>query len=545
MRLRLLTISLSLCLILSMTGCGNSSSATPASESSSESPLTVADSDAVPCIEETFDETLGSALARGSVTLEQTLEGEDGSGALKITGRTDSWNGVNFDGNAFRGNTISANASLKGESNTFHISIQYDLDGSTVYSWITTSHGNADRFVTSVGSFTIPENAENIFVYIESDDTGDILVDSFTIKVSGDYKVPGEIKPIQMADTSGYPSLRETYSDYFDIGVAVNPATVSGEYYPDLICRQFSSITNENNLKPDTIIDKNATLSDTENNGTRLVLDFSKVSSELDFAVANNLKVRGHTLIWHSQTPEWIFYENFDPEGELASRELMLTRMENYIHDVFTFADTNYPGLFYAWDIVNEAVDDSGGLRNSLWRQTIGDDYIEQAFAFARKYAPEGIALFYNDYNSYQPGKQSDIIHILEPVAQSGNLDGMGMQGHIDTTVNSAAFVNAAKKYAQRLNVVIHITELDISQPDISSDPAADQGAYFHEFFTAVYEGVTAGVPIESVTFWGLTDPLSWKAGDKPLLFEGDLTAKPAFYKIIEALEQKKSEEAP
>lgn len=336
------------------------------------------------------------------------------------------------------------------------------------------------------------------------------------------------------ADTSDYPSLKETYADYFRMGVCINPVTVTKTEYRTLICQQFNNVTNENNLKPEAIIDRAATLADPDANKEHFLLDFSSAEAELNFAVENQMQVRGHTLIWHSQTPDFIFYENYDTQGKLADRELMLKRMENYICDVFTWADTYYPNLFYAWDIANECIDDKGGLRDSLWHQTIGDDYLEYAFAYARKYAPANIALFYNDYNSYQTQKQTDIINVLTPISQAGNLDGVGMQGHIDTNVSPARFTFAAKKYAETLSVIIHVTELDVVSPS-AGNPEKFQGNYYGRLFRALMDAKNDGVPIENVSVWGLTDSLSWKADDHPLLFQDDLTPKEAFYEIIEA----------
>lgn len=330
---------------------------------------------------------------------------------------------------------------------------------------------------------------------------------------------------------SDLPSLKELYADYFQMGVCINPVTVSDNQYKELICHEFNSVTNENNLKPENIISKSATLADLEGNREHIQLDFTRVIPELDFAVRNHLKVRGHTLIWHSQTPDWIFYKDYDPSGEPADRELMLKRMENYIHDVFSFISTNYPDLFYAFDIANECVDDNGGMRDSLWRKTIGDDYLNYAFSYARTYAPEEILLFYNDYNTYQPAKQADIINLLSPVAEAGNLDGIGMQSHLDTDVSPARFTFAAQKYADELHVVIHITELDIVQPD-AGNPEKIQGLYYKRFFDALVAAKKNGTPIESVSVWGLTDGLSWKSDDHPLLFHSDLTPKDCFYEI-------------
>ncbi len=334
---------------------------------------------------------------------------------------------------------------------------------------------------------------------------------------------------------SSYPALQHLYKDFFHVGVAINPAIISNENFSSLVCSQFDSITLENNLKPENIIDKNATLSDPDANQAHLVLNFTAAKAELDFAAAQGMTARGHTLIWHSQTPNWIFYRDFDTKGELADRTLMLERMENYIKDVFDWAGSNYPGLFSAWDIVNEAIDDTGGLRDTLWRQTIGDDYVELAFAFARKYAPQEMFLFYNDYNSYKSNKQTDIIELLKPVAAAGNLDGMGMQGHIGTYVKPELFIHALEKYTDQLNVVVHVTELDVTQPGTAT-AEYDQGVYYQNLFRALLESRDAGIPLESVSFWGLTDALSWKSKESPLLFHGDLSAKPAYFGVVYAV---------
>ena len=112
------------------------------------------------------------------------------------------------------------------------------------------------------------------------------------------------------------------------------------------------------------------------------------------------MKVRGHVLIWYSQTPDWIFYNDFDKNAGLASREVMLARMESYIKQVFEkLEESGYLDLFYAYDIVNEAWMEDGTMRDSLWLNTIGDDFMWYAFQYANKYAPDYIDLYYNDYN--------------------------------------------------------------------------------------------------------------------------------------------------
>jgi len=487
-----------------------------------------------PVIEEDFDGKTNLALERGPVSFEIIDEGTDGSKALLIDGRTDAWNGANFTCDEYRGNTIRVSANVKSSGKSVRFSIQYDVDGITAYNWITSVPTTEDKYAFLTGTYDVPTDAENIFVYVESDTTDAIYLDDLVITTEGNYIKPEAIAKKVMADTSEYPSLKELYADYFEIGCCINPAIISTDDYSELLIKEFSSVTMENDLKPESILDKAASMENLTDGGTHLVVNMDVAKEELDFAVNNGMKVRGHTLIWHSQTPDWIFYVDYDTKGELADRKLMLTRVDNYMKDVFTYVDENYDGLFYAWDIVNEAMEDNGKMRESLWYETIGEDYVEQVFAIARKYANKDIKLFYNDYNSFQSSKQKGIIEMLKPVADAGNLDGVGMQGHLYTGENPEHFAKAAKRYADELGVVVHITEIDVTTPSGNS-PEGEHGKYYGNLFKALKEAKTNGVPIESVSIWGLTDSLSWKAGEKPLLFNGDLSAKQAFYEVIDA----------
>ena len=142
---------------------------------------------------------------------------------------------------------------------------------------------------------------------------------------------------------------------------------------------------------------------------------------------------------------------------------------------------------------------------------------------------------FWNDYNEYQTSKQEDILKMLKPVAAAGNIDGMGMQSHISSGLNIDNYVAAAKKYADELGVIIHITELDVTAPK-SLNPMYDQGVYLKKFFEAIIAADKAGVPIECVTVWGLTDDMSWKSSTKPLLFYGNLSPKPAYEGVMCAI---------
>lgn len=344
--------------------------------------------------------------------------------------------------------------------------------------------------------------------------------------------------------TEGLPSMKDLYADDMYIGTCVSGYQITDPDYINLIKEQFSSMTCENEMKPDSLLDRDTTLSDIEKYRECPAVHFDSCIDQIEFAKANGLKMRGHTLVWYSQTPEWLFYKDYDTSGELADRDLMLKRMENYIKAVFEWADSEYPGLFYAWDVVNEAAaDDRSAKRDCLWLQTIGDDYIEKAFEYARKYQPEGVKLYYNDYNAFQFNKQMAILEFLKPVAEAGNIDGVGMQSHIGTWCDPEMYASAVRRYNKELGVEVSITELDISK-DNTDDWEEKQGEYAQRFMEKILELKAEGIPIPSFTVWGLTDAVSWKKQEMPLLFSLSFTPKPAFYGIIKAKDPSLAENA-
>lgn len=489
-----------------------------------------------PDISENFEGNSNISIPRGDVSISLVNDCNEGSWAISVSNRIKNWNGVQFSAEEFRGNTIKASAYVKSSSTSTRLSIQYDIYGSTNYSTINSINSNADQYLKAEGTFKIPENADNIFVYIEADGVDDIFVDDVSIQCVGEYIKPGEITMPEYQDTSKYPSLKDMYNSQFKIGSAISKEEIKVPEKANLISEQFNSITMGNEFKPDSILDYNKSISDLNKYNENPAVNFENVVDIMEFAKSNNMEVRGHTLIWHSQTPTWLFYENYDLNGELASRELMLKRMENYIKSVMDWTNNNYPGIIYAWDVVNEAIDDNTNeLRDSYWYKTIGADYVERAFEFSRKYAPKGTELFYNDYNEYNPQKREGIIKLLKPIAEAGNLDGMGMQSHISTSVYIPLYIESLEKYYTDLNVKIHITELDIEMPKCDFKEY-EQAVYYNKLFKALINEVKLGIPLESVTIWGVTDDLSWKASNEPLLFNSNLSYKEAFTGVVDAI---------
>ena len=275
-------------------------------------------------------------------------------------------------------------------------------------------------------------------------------------------------------------------------------------------------------------------------------ISLNEADEMLKFAGENKIPVRGHVLVWHSQTPDWFFKENFDPNGEWVSKDKMTKRLENYIKTVMETLKKDYPDVeFYAWDVVNEAASDAGTIRDagsnnevngqSAWVKVYGDQsYIPLAFEFAKKYAPAGCKLFYNDYNEYSPNKQAYIISdILKPLVEKNLIDGVGMQSHISMSYPTIDLYKSAMQQYADLGLEIQVTELDVSE---KSNEYADQLALaqrYQDVFKMYKEMKDSGVNLSAVVLWGITDSTSW-IGGYPLLFDKDYQAKPSYYAVID-----------
>ena len=371
------------------------------------------------------------------------------------------------------------------------------------------------------------ENAPTVFIP-EAKNTQELILEVDTDPSHRDKR---------FVETADYAQLKETYKDKFYFGCAVSERVMGNNEYTELTVAQFNSYTAENAMKPDSGLDWKTAAKNPEFYKEHAPVNFNRFKNCLDYAQAHNMKVRGHTLVWHSQTPEEFFHVNYDKASAFCDKELMLKRMENYIKDVLEWTNANYPGLIYAWDVVNEAIDDGSGMRKqSNWYKVVGEDFVAKAFEYARKYAAPGVKLFYNDYNAYQARKQRDILKVIKPIAEAGNLDGVGMQSHLGLYLNPNDFMKAVKKYHDELGCEIHITELDVGNDKKKVDDwEKKQADFMTRFFTALQKTIDEGVPVTSVTIWGLTDDMSWRQNEGALLFEMDLTKKPAFDAIIEA----------
>lgn len=465
-----------------------------------------------------------------------TAKAYSGSKSMCVSGRTKNWNGPQFSlSNVCEaGVEYTVSAAVCAEwYNTINMSLEYtDAGGERHYSTLGQVGGDGWMTFEDVKvSFT--SDVTNVYVYFEGTDTANLYIDDFVLKSAPVYDIQEDIA-----------SLKDVYADYFTIGCATTAAELAPTSAQNLIKKHYNSITPGNEMKPDALLDYNATIASGSNVDPQVNLTSAR--SILNFARDNNIPVRGHVLVWHQQTPDWFFRENYEANGAWASEEVMTQRLENYIKNVFAALAEEYPDVnFYAYDVVNECYLDNGNLRDpganngsqqtSPWVQIYGDDeYIELAFTYARKYAPEGTKLYYNDFNEYIDGKTNAMCELAKKLSAKGVLDGLGLQSHLDVGFPSAsAYRKAMEKFAAT-GVDIQVTELDITTSDTSEAGLEKQAQIYSDIMDVCVDYADS---ISAVVFWGITDDTSWRGDRLPLLFNGDYTAKPSYYAIIDGIE--------
>jgi endo-1,4-beta-xylanase len=364
------------------------------------------------------------------------------------------------------------------------------------------------------------------------------------------------------------PALHEVFNDYFQVGIAINGnarsnAAISSPELAAIIKYHANSTVYTNLMKPSYLLDHEVSTALAEEGDQAAVgVNFASCIPGLDFAKENNLGMRGHTLVWHTQTPDWFFHVDYNTELDLVDKETMLARMENYIRQVLEFTQENYPGVIHSWDVVNEAVSRSAGhfdnstgwftrthvgsgddARETLWYKVVGVDYVEKAFEFARRYAAPDVRLFYNDYNTFDTPKTDAIVALLEMLLEKDLIDGMGMQSAFGLNWPSdvrTSFTQALGKFGE-LGLEIHMTEVTMRVDN--ENQFFTQANKYKEFFDTLLEmHVTNGGPanITNVTFFGIMDRYLFYPDDTQLhwLFDADLQPKPSYYAVAGAVEQ-------
>lgn len=368
--------------------------------------------------------------------------------------------------------------------------------------------------------------------------------------------------PFDLSAALTAPSLKDMCSDYFRLGAglygsALSNCAINSPEYMIVVKKHFNSVTLTNLMKPAYILDQTRSMQNAAQGIKDPALSFSNCDPVLAWCMENGVQLRGHTLVWHAQTPEWFFREGYTDDGLLVDRETMLYRLESYIRQYLTYVQENYPGVVYCWDVVNEAVEpssagDAGSFfycrksyddgKPNLWYQVIGEDYVEMAFTYARKYAADGVSLFYNDYNAYEPKKLENIYKLCEYLNSKGLIDGIGMQGYWGISYPALGTIkDAISKYAE-LGLEIQITELSIGAENTSKEAFEAQGVRYASIMRLLQSLDTASggkANITAVTFFGLMDGYMLYSNDTNTsrLFDSGLQPKPAFNHILETFE--------
>lgn len=336
------------------------------------------------------------------------------------------------------------------------------------------------------------------------------------------------------ATTAQAQGLKDAYKDYFTIGVAVNKHNIAQPEQIALIKREFNSVTAENDMKPVSVHPKEG------------VWNWGAADSIANFCRQNGIKLRGHCLVWHSQFSDWMFT---DKKGKEVKKEVFYQRLREHIHTVVN----RYKDIVYAWDVVNEAMNDNNMMRfrpgqePSPYRQSrlfklCGDEFIAKAFEYAHEADPNAL-LFYNDYNAADPKKCERIYNMVKKMQDAGvPITGIGMQGHYNIYGPSEKDVDAALTKYSQLVKHIHITELDIrtneemgGQLQFSRGQAVAQPAYIAALQEDQYARVFRVLRkhkdvIDNVTFWNLSDRDSWLGvNNHPLLFDANYKAKKVY----------------
>lgn len=320
--------------------------------------------------------------------------------------------------------------------------------------------------------------------------------------------------------------LKDAYRKHFMIGVAVNQRNIRDSVQTNLICREFNSITAENDMKPQP----------TEPREGQFF--WERADRVANFCRENGIRLRGHCLVWHNQIGEWIYT---DSAGNEATKELVLERIRNHIRTVVN----RYKDVVYCWDVVNEAITDNpkaeNPFRQSRLYKICGDEFIREAFRAAREADPNTL-LFYNDYNECDSMKSLRIYEMVKGMKEDGvPIDGIGMQGHYNIYSPKENEVERAINMYKSIVDHIHVTELDVrinreqgGQLQFSregftiSDEIKELQEKQYETLFRVFRK-HADV-IDCVTFWNLSDRDSWLgAQNYPLLFDVDYQPKCAY----------------
>jgi arabinoxylan arabinofuranohydrolase len=423
---------------------------------------------------------------------------------------------------------------------TFHLKLRY-IDEKTEKSTtveLACVNAKAGEWTEISKSYKAPKDTYEYELTLTTDSTNDFMID--------DFAITAKKSTVDALAAPAGKSLKDEFGNYFRVGNILNRGTVQNSGITGNFLKDYNAVECENETKPD------ATLVQNGSSDSKINVSLNSCAAICDFAEKNGLGFRGHTLVWHSQSPEWFFKSN----GNWCSKSQMEKRLELYIQAMFNAYATQYPNLdLYAYDVCNEIINDGtanqGGVRptsgngSSKWVSVYGDNsFVELAFKYARQYAPKTCKLYYNDYNEFAGDKKNCIKNtILKPLAEKGYLDGMGMQSHISAAASNAwgdtnSYLAAMDDYLS-LGIDVQVTELDISVENGKFSYQDQANKYKAIFQHAVdwNKNHPNGPNVTLVQIWGPNDANSWlSAGSNALLYDSNNQPKLAYNTLMSLL---------
>lgn len=479
-----------------------------------------------------------------TASLDVVAGGAEGSAyALGVSGRDNQGDGPQFDVTALAdpGVTYEWEAWMRfadgAEPGDLTLSARTVSGGTETFSNLTQITGVGTGWTLVGGEFTLPAFDTAAELYVETRWANGEAGNTSTFYVD-DVRVEAPAPPVVQDLTP----LKDTVD--FPVGVAIDSRETGGSP-SELLLRHFDQVTAENHMKPEAWYD-----------AERNFRPHGEAIALMDYAQANDLRVYGHVLVWHSQTPDWFFQraDGTPLTSSDADKQILRDRLRQHVFDVAGWlADTYGPfgsdtNPLVAFDVVNEVVadgaDNPDGLRRSAWFDVLGEEYIHLAFqwadeAFNDVYAAPGadrpVALFINDYNTEQGGKQDRYAALVQRLLDAGvPVDGVGHQFHVSVTAPVASLAAALDRFSG-LGLVQAVTELDVTLgTTVTQALRIEQGYFYRDAFDAFRQYQAAHGDLFSVTVWGLTDGRSWRAEQEPLLFDAALQAKPAYYGAVD-----------
>ncbi len=362
-----------------------------------------------------------------------------------------------------------------------------------------------------------------------------VPVKSLTANFKAEISKPAAAKAINNIAQQQTRTLRQAYANYFPIGAAISPAEdLADPAKVKFLVSQYSSLTPQHSFKPHFIHFK-------ENQ-----YNFGEADKLVAFAQANNMKVRGHCLVWAAWMPKWFFV---DKNGNEASRELLLQRLKDHISKVMR----RYKGKVYCWDVVNEAMGITQESDKDLLYKIIGPDYVDKCFEFARQADPTA-KLFYNDSYNANGDRGRKIYELVKGLVNRGvPIDGMGLQFHMAKQGRTGQSLQKDIDQFSALGLEVQITEMDIAMYNVADTRQAMALKSINGLFTPALQNMQTNVyqdvfsvlrrnkgKVTGVTFWGYSDQPVLKITQKErgknfsFLFDGNLNPKPSFFKVVD-----------